>query len=334
MRTPTRELRRMLGTPVSALFSAVVAARNALYDRGILQQRRLLRPVISIGNLSVGGAGKTPFVIMLAELLRQAGVRVDVLSRGYGRTSSGVLVVDAGGDARRFGDEPLLIARRLPDVPVIVGESRYQAGLEAERRFQTDVHLLDDAFQHRRLARDFDIVLLSRRDLQDRLLPSGLLREPLSSIARAGAVIWSEPGDVPGAAGVNSCLAGAEADRAPAAFSVEALHVLRDCGAAALSARSGSCRRPSGRSAFISRSSCLHQSRHPAALPRGQPRGGRRIPDNREGCGKARRPGSATAEPCGRQALGGIGRRAAIRRFDAPEAKNTVSSGGQSLPSC
>jgi tetraacyldisaccharide 4'-kinase len=182
---------------VSALFSAVVAARNALYDRGMLQQRRLLRPVVSIGNLSVGGAGKTPFVIMLAELLRQRGVRVDVLSRGYGRTSSGVLVVDAGGNARRYGDEPLLIARRLPEVPVIVGESRYQAGLEAERRFQSDVHLLDDAFQHRRLARDFDIVLLSRRDLQDRLLPSGLLREPLSSIARADAVIWSEPEDVP-----------------------------------------------------------------------------------------------------------------------------------------
>ncbi len=197
MRTPTRELRRALGTPVSALFSAVVAARNALYDRGIFRQRRLLRPVISIGNLSVGGAGKTPFVIMLAELLRRGGVRVDVLSRGYGRTSSGVLVVDAGGDARRFGDEPLLIARRLPNVPVIVGESRYQAGLEAERRFQGDLHLLDDAFQHRRLARDFDIVLLSRRDLQDRLLPSGLLREPLSSIARADAVIWSEPGEVP-----------------------------------------------------------------------------------------------------------------------------------------
>ena len=197
MPTSTRGLRRVLGTPVSALFSAVVAARNVLYDRGILQQRRLLRPVVSIGNLSVGGAGKTPFVITLAELLRQRGVRVDVLSRGYGRTSSGVLVVDAGGNARRYGDEPLLIARRLPDVPVIVGESRYQAGLEAERRFQVDIHLLDDAFQHRQLARDFDIVLLSRRDLQDCLLPSGLLREPLSSLARADAVIWSEPGDLP-----------------------------------------------------------------------------------------------------------------------------------------
>ena len=182
---------------MSALFSAVVAARNALYDHGVLKQQRLPRPVVSVGNLSVGGAGKTPFVILLAELLRQHGLRAAVLSRGYGRKSSGVLVVDASGSPVRFGDEPLLIARRLPDVPVVVGENRYQAGLEAERRFEFDVHLLDDAFQHRRLARDFDIVLVSRRDLQDRLLPSGRLREPLSALTRADAVVWSEPGDLP-----------------------------------------------------------------------------------------------------------------------------------------
>ncbi|MGA2961596.1 MAG: tetraacyldisaccharide 4'-kinase [Candidatus Korobacteraceae bacterium] len=197
MLTPTRELRRVLGAPVSAMFSVVVAARNTLYDRGVLKQQRLRRPVISVGNISVGGAGKTPFVVMLAELLRQRGVRVDVLSRGYGRKTSGVLVVDAGGSPLQFGDEPLLIARRLPGVPVVVGESRFQAGLEAERRFETDIHLLDDAFQHRQLTRDFDVVLLSRFDLQDRLLPSGRLREPLSSLARADALVWSEPGDIP-----------------------------------------------------------------------------------------------------------------------------------------
>jgi len=197
MLTPAGELRRVLAAPASTLFTALVAARNALYDAGRLRQRRLRRPVISVGNLSVGGAGKTPLVILLAELLRQRGVRADVLSRGYGRRSSGVLVVDSGGSAARFGDEPLLMARRLPDVPVLVGERRYQAGLEAERRWQTDVHLLDDGFQHRQLARDFDIVLLSRRDLEDRLLPAGRLREPLSALARADAVVWSEPEDVP-----------------------------------------------------------------------------------------------------------------------------------------
>lgn len=192
------------------LFGAVVAARNALYDRGVLRQSRLRRPVVSVGSLAMGGAGKTPFVILLAELLRQRGVRVDILSRGYGRRSSGVLVVErsptatmagggeAAGKAARFGDEPVLLRQRLADVPVIVGESRYAAGLEAERRFQTDLHLLDDGFQHRELVRDFDIVLLSPRDLEDRLLPLGRLREPLSSLERAHAVVWTaEPAGPP-----------------------------------------------------------------------------------------------------------------------------------------
>lgn len=182
---------------MSFLFSAAVAARNALYDRGLLKRQSLGRPVISVGNLSIGGAGKTPFVILLAELLRQAGLRADILSRGYGRRTTGVLMVDPAGAPAKFGDEPLLLARRLPDVPVIVGESRYEAGVEAERRFASDVHLLDDGFQHRQLARNFDIVLLSRRDLEDRLLPAGRLREPLSSLARASAVVWTDSGDLP-----------------------------------------------------------------------------------------------------------------------------------------
>lgn len=178
------------------LYGAVVAARNALYDRGVLKQSKLRRPVVSVGNLSVGGAGKTPFVILLAELLRKRGVRVDVLSRGYGRRSSGVLVVE-GDDPARFGDEPVMIRRRLGDVPVIVGESRYQAGVEAERQFETELHLLDDGFQHRDLARDFDVVLLSPRDLEERLLPMGRLREPLSSLGRADAIVWPADGDAP-----------------------------------------------------------------------------------------------------------------------------------------
>lgn len=181
---------------MSALFSAVVAARNALYDRGAFRQKRLARPVISIGNLSVGGAGKTPFTILLAELLALRGLQPDILSRGYGRKSAGVLVVDPKGDPSHFGDEPLLMARRL-NVPVIVGESRYAAGLEAERRFGSDVHLLDDGFQHRQLARDFDIVLLSPGDLAERLLPRGRLREPLSSLRRADAVVWPDAAGQP-----------------------------------------------------------------------------------------------------------------------------------------
>jgi tetraacyldisaccharide 4'-kinase len=174
--------------PLTGLYGAGIALRNTLFDRGVLPALRLDEPVISVGNLSAGGSGKTPFVITLGELLRERGVHFDVLSRGYRRKTRGVLVVDPQGSAADFGDEPVLIARRL-GVPVIVGESRYQAGQLAEQKFQTQLHLLDDGFQHRALARDFDIVLLAPGDLEDRLLPSGRLREPLSSLQRADAIV-------------------------------------------------------------------------------------------------------------------------------------------------
>jgi len=165
-----------------------VRARNALYDRRRLRPRRLDGPVVSVGNLSAGGSGKTPFVMLLGELLKSRGVKFDVLSRGYGRKSRGVLLVDPGGLPQQFGDEPLLIARRL-QLPVIVGEDRYEAGRFAESRFGAQLHLLDDGFQHRGLARDFDIVLVTPQDASDRLLPAGRLREPLSTLRRADAVV-------------------------------------------------------------------------------------------------------------------------------------------------
>ncbi len=175
-------------TALSSLFGAVVGARNALYDRGVIPQRRLRGPVISVGNLSVGGAGKTPFLILLGELLAARGLAFDVLSRGYGRKSKGVRLVDPGGLAEEFGDEPLLIARRLK-CPVVVGEDRYQAGCAAEEKVGPQLHLLDDGFQHRALARDFDIVLVTPEDARDRLLPAGRLREPLAALRRADAVV-------------------------------------------------------------------------------------------------------------------------------------------------
>jgi tetraacyldisaccharide 4'-kinase len=176
--------------PLGAIYGAAVSARNSLYDRGILQPRRLSGQVISVGNVSVGGSGKTPFVILLGELLQQRGIAFDVLSRGYGRKTRGVLAVDPKGSPRDFGDEPLLIARRL-GCPVIVGESRYQAGLFAESKLGAQLHILDDGFQHRSLARDFDIVLLPPEDAPDQLLPAGRLREPCSSLRRADAVVLS-----------------------------------------------------------------------------------------------------------------------------------------------
>ncbi len=174
--------------PLPALYGAVVRARNDLYDRGALKIRRLQGPVVSIGNLTVGGSGKTPFLIALGELLKQHGVAFDVLSRGYRRATKGIALVDPAGTPREFGDEPLLIARKLC-VPVIVGEDRYAAGNFAEQKFGAQLHLLDDGFQHRQLARDFDIVMLTPTDVQDRVLPAGRLREPLSSLSRADAVV-------------------------------------------------------------------------------------------------------------------------------------------------
>jgi len=170
------------------MFGGGVRARNLLYDRGTLRTLRLTGATISIGNLSVGGSGKTPFVILLGELLKQRGIAFDVLSRGYGRRSRGVALVDPEGSARNFGDEPLLISRRL-NVPVIVGEDRYAAGVLAERKFGPQFHLLDDGFQHRRLARDFDIVMLTPEDAHDKLLPAGRLREPMHALQRADAVV-------------------------------------------------------------------------------------------------------------------------------------------------
>jgi tetraacyldisaccharide 4'-kinase len=173
---------------LSSIYGSVVAARNTLYDRRILRTRRLRGPVISVGNLSVGGSGKTPFVILLGEFFNDRGIHFDVVSRGYGRKSRGTLLVEPGGLAPQFGDEPLLIARHL-QVPVIVGEDRFEAGKFAESKFGPQLHLLDDGFQHRQLHRDFEIVLVTPQDATDRLLPAGRLREPLASLRRADAVV-------------------------------------------------------------------------------------------------------------------------------------------------
>lgn len=163
---------------------------------------RLNWPVVSVGNLSVGGAGKTPLTIALAHALKKNGWYVDVLSRGYGRKLRGVVRVNPEGTAEEFGDEPLEIARAA-DVPVYVASQRYDAGVLAERdaayvaqqketALERPVHLLDDGFQHRQLARNADIVLVNRCDFRDELLPVGNLREPLKAIRRAHIVALPE----------------------------------------------------------------------------------------------------------------------------------------------
>jgi tetraacyldisaccharide 4'-kinase len=179
----------MLLAPLELVYGSLVRARNARFDRKAAQ--RLRWPVVSVGNLSVGGAGKTPLVICLARLLERAGWDADVLSRGYGRSRKTVERVDAEGTAERFGDEPLLIARAT-GVPVYVGALRDEAGLLAERELPVEgkhVHLLDDGFQHRQLARNVDMVVVHPSDLRERLLPAGRLREPLSGLGRADVIV-------------------------------------------------------------------------------------------------------------------------------------------------
>ncbi len=159
-------------------------------------QRKLSWPVVSIGNLSTGGSGKTPLAIYLAKQLAARGFHVDVLSRGYGRASSEPLKVDLEGSAKQYGDEPLLIAQ-ASSVPVYVAARRYDAGVLAEKNYNQaqsgpQVHILDDGFQHRQLARDVDILLLNREDSNDSLLPAGNLREALHAATRANVIAIPE----------------------------------------------------------------------------------------------------------------------------------------------
>ena len=190
---PPRHLSRWRGSLrfLVPVYAAAIAWKNSGFDRGSRLPLRLQWPVISVGSLSAGGAGKTPFLIALAELLRNMGYTPDVLSRGFGRQTRGILQVDVAGTADNFGDEPLLIARTLSS-PVFVGADRFAAGILAESRrpgTPNPVHLLDDGFAHRRLARTIDIVLVTAADMHDRLLPAGNLREPWTSLRRARIVV-------------------------------------------------------------------------------------------------------------------------------------------------
>lgn len=185
----------------SRLYLAGVGLRNYLYNAGTLRARRVACRVISVGNIMVGGTGKTPMVIMLARMLKKRGWRPAVLSRGYGgKRGKDIGVVSDGCrilmDPREAGDEPVLIAHSIPEVPVIVAGDRVRAGMAALERFGTDVLILDDGFQHRRLARDIDVVLLdgNRPFGNGFLLPRGGLREPQSSLRRADVVILTSTG--------------------------------------------------------------------------------------------------------------------------------------------
>jgi tetraacyldisaccharide 4'-kinase len=185
-------MKRPMLLPLVPLYAAGLALRELRLGRGWESIRRLRHPVISIGNLSTGGSGKTPLTITLARLLSARGFRVDVLSRGYGRQSRDAARVNPDGTAEEFGDEPLLIAREAA-VPVYVAAERYEAGRLAEMDANQNgrrphVHILDDGFQHRHLFRDIDILLINHEDWHDHLLPAGNLREGLQAAKRANVL--------------------------------------------------------------------------------------------------------------------------------------------------
>ncbi|TKJ33593.1 tetraacyldisaccharide 4'-kinase [bacterium (candidate division B38) B3_B38] len=189
----------LLMLPLIKLYQWFLEWRNWMWDRGLFTLRRLSGKVISIGNLTVGGTGKTPLTLYVARFLHQKGFRVAVLSRGYKREKKRALAVVSDGEKilsspRYAGDEPYLIARNLPAVAVVVHPDRYRAGQWAEEKLGAEMYLLDDGFQHRRLWRDVDILLLDGNEIQPELhlFPRGRLREPLKGIRRADIIVITQ----------------------------------------------------------------------------------------------------------------------------------------------
>ena len=182
--------------PLSYIYYIIIQLRNFFYDKQIFKSFSLDCPVICVGNITVGGAGKTPVVEFLAKYFRQQfGLRVAILSRGYGRESAGTVIVSDGtnvlSNAKWAGDEPFLLANRLKSVPIVVDEDRVRGGQIICQKFHTDLILLDDGYQHRRLSRMMNLAVINGHVGfgNGRLLPAGPLREPISALNRAG-ILW------------------------------------------------------------------------------------------------------------------------------------------------
>ena len=182
--------------PLSRIYAAIILLRNKLYDWNIFRTSKIQNcTVISVGNISVGGTGKTPAVEFLAKYLISRAKKTAILSRGYRRESSGTLLISDGQKIlvgpQRSGDEPYLLAKNLPIVPVVVENDRYRGGIFIKQKFNPDYLILDDAYQHRRIFRDIDIVLIDSMIglSNNHTLPGGVLREPLKGLNRAD-MIW------------------------------------------------------------------------------------------------------------------------------------------------
>lgn len=199
MYEPSPILSPLLFVP-GILFEGIVRARNRLFSMGMLPPRRLPAPVISVGNLTLGGAGKSPFVIYMSKVLRDMGAIPALLSRGYGRLSPREAhVIPPGNEipavASRLGDEPTLIRRRVPGVWLGISTDRYGAGLRILERQKDAVFILDDGFQYQWLHRDLNIVLIDQSQpfQSNRVFPRGSLREPVSGLRRAQMIIFNCP---------------------------------------------------------------------------------------------------------------------------------------------
>jgi tetraacyldisaccharide 4'-kinase len=184
---------------LDSIYGHVMRARRRRFERQPQRQRRLARPVISVGNLSMGGTGKSPVVAAIAQWLIDAGERPAILSRGYARRDpvDGVVVVSDGASIHcavdRSGDEPLMLARQVPRAVVCVAPERYLAGRLAEQQLGCTVHVLDDGFQHLELARDLDVLVTSVGEIPGgKVIPAGRLREPVDAAARAHVLVVSD----------------------------------------------------------------------------------------------------------------------------------------------
>jgi tetraacyldisaccharide 4'-kinase len=194
---------------LSLLYRAALFFRSAAFSTGLIHSRRLPVPVVSVGNITLGGTGKTPMVLSIAKFYAERGIRPVILSRGYGRNDESAIEIVSDGDsvlrgAGDAGDEPAMLAARLPGVPVVVGSDRYRAGMLACERFHAGMALLDDGFQHRRVHRDLNILLVDALDPfgNCRLFPAGILREPLRALRRSDAVVITNADRVESLAGL------------------------------------------------------------------------------------------------------------------------------------
>jgi len=194
----TDKLKRFPLLFAAALYTTIVRVRNLLFDLGIRKSAKTALPVVSVGNITAGGTGKTPLVDLIAKYYAARGVRTAILSRGYGRKTRGARLVSDGGTvllgSREAGDETAMLAHRNPGTPVVVAEKRTEGmALIAERLAEhpPDVVILDDGFQHRQLCRTLDIVVINalRNLFDERMLPAGRLREPLDNLRRADLLV-------------------------------------------------------------------------------------------------------------------------------------------------